>query len=47
MYISFKSMIDFQFPIVPTEDNALREILKNEISRETKKMLGSLSEEGR
>lgn len=33
--------------IISTEDNALKEILSKEISRETEKMLGSLSEEDR
>ena len=33
--------------ILPAEDNALKEILENEISTETEKMLKSLSEEDR
>lgn len=33
--------------IIPIEDNSIKEILKNEISEETEKILGSLSEEDR
>ena len=33
--------------IIPAEDNALKEILENEISTETRKMLGSLSKQDR